>query len=67
MNAEHVAPIWRKTRRCDNSACVEVAWMTMGGVALRDSSFPDGPMLTFSRRDWAGFLADLRAERCRRP
>ena len=52
---------WRKSQRCDTGACVEVAELP-SGVALRDSTVPDGPTLTFSRSDWAGFVADLRIE-----
>ncbi|HEY8474929.1 MAG TPA: DUF397 domain-containing protein [Natronosporangium sp.] len=62
VNSDDTAPVWRSTRRCDNAACVEVAQLT-NGVALRDSTFRDGPVLTFSNHAWAGFLADLRAGR----
>jgi Domain of unknown function (DUF397) len=51
--------VWRKSGRCDNAACVEVAQLA-AGVALRDSTLPDGPSLSFSRHDWASFVADLR-------
>lgn len=62
VNSEDTAPVWRSTRRCDTNACVEVAQLTHW-VALRDSTFRDGPVLTFSSRAWASFLADLRAGR----
>ncbi|HEY8474928.1 MAG TPA: DUF397 domain-containing protein [Natronosporangium sp.] len=52
--------VWRRSTRCDNSACVEVAQLK-SGVALRDSTLPDGPTLSFPSDDWASFVANLRA------
>ena len=52
--------VWRTSGRCDNAACVEVAQLA-AGVALRDSTLPDGPFLSFSRHDWTSFMADLRS------
>lgn len=83
---------WRKSSRCDSSACVEVAFRkasasggtncvevgfrksshsgsngccvevgtcTCDGVHVRDSKDPDGPVLSFTRDDWRGFLAGV--------
>lgn len=44
---------------CDNSLCVEVA--VGPDVAVRDSTDPDGGILTFRRADWAKFLHNLPA------
>jgi hypothetical protein len=52
--------IWRKSRRCATSSCVEVSFRT-GEVLLRDSKDPDGPRLAISRSTWDSFLSDLRA------
>ncbi len=38
-----------------NSNCVEVAALPEGGVALRDSKDPDGPVLRFTESEWAAF------------
>ena len=37
--------------------CVEVAPMRSGGVAVRNSRYPDGPALVFSAAEWDAFLA----------
>ncbi len=50
------AGAWRKSRYSNPSGnCVEAAELG-GGVALRDSRFPDGPALVFTRATWAAFL-----------
>jgi hypothetical protein len=58
---QEVGLSWRRSRRCDINGCVEVSPLA-AGVAVRDSTRPDGPVLSFSKRDWTGFIADLRAE-----
>lgn len=47
---------WRKSRRSqDNGACVEVA--NLGStVGVRDSKDPMGPVLIFSRKEFAAFI-----------
>jgi len=53
---------WRKASYSgDNGgACVEVARNLPGVVAVRDSKDPAGPVLTFSRGDWAAFTAAIK-------
>jgi len=43
-----------------NGACAETASCRCG-VRVRDSKDPDGPRLTFSRAEWAGFTAAIKA------
>jgi hypothetical protein len=50
------ARAWRKSSYSNPSGnCVEAAQLG-GGVAVRDSRFPDGPALAFSRATWDAFL-----------
>ncbi|MFD4405352.1 DUF397 domain-containing protein [Nocardia sp. NPDC058499] len=40
--------------------CVEVAWLDDTSVGVRDSKDPAGPVLAFSRAEWATFTAGVR-------
>jgi len=58
-------PVWRKsTYSFSNGNCVEVASApsldTPEMVLVRDSKDPDGPRLSFNRREWATFTAAVR-------
>ncbi|TYB53800.1 DUF397 domain-containing protein [Nonomuraea sp. PA05] len=47
---------WRKASYCNGAtACVEVAPLADGNVALRDSKQQDGPVLVFTPAEWAAF------------
>ena len=47
---------WRKASgSTGNGACVEVAPIE-GGVAVRDSKNPDGPILQYTDAEWLVFL-----------
>jgi hypothetical protein len=52
---------WRKASECSADAdCVEVA-CGHERYLIRDSKDPDGPVLTFTRDEWAAFVAGVRA------
>ena len=59
---DQIVPRWRKSSYSGNGGgdCVEVARSLPGVVAVRDSKNPDGPILTFSRDEWASFITRLR-------
>ncbi len=51
---------WRKSIRSNGqNACVEAADVD-GGIAVRDSKNPTGPVLVFSGLEWTAFLQGVR-------
>jgi hypothetical protein len=43
-----------------NGNCVEVAELPGGGVGVRNSRDPDGPVLRFTPAEWRAFLGGAR-------
>lgn len=53
---------WRRSRYSGaNGNCVELAPLHSGDVAVRNSRFPDGPVLIYTRDEMAAFLSGARA------
>ena len=53
---------WQKSQHSNpNGACVEVALLPDGGIAVRNSRFPGGPALVYTRAEIAAFLAGAKA------
>src|ERR1700729_3135443 len=49
---------WQKSKHSNpNGACVEVAHLPNGEIAVRNSRFPAGPALVYTRAEIAAFLA----------
>ena len=49
---------WQKSKFSNpNGACVEVAHLSNGEVAVRNSRFPNGPVLVYTKAEIAAFLA----------
>jgi hypothetical protein len=52
---------WRKSQASNPSGnCVELAALPDGGVAVRNSRHPAGPVLVYSRAELGAFLAGAR-------
>ncbi|ACU69218.1 protein of unknown function DUF397 [Catenulispora acidiphila DSM 44928] len=52
---------WRKAAASSgNGSCVELAPGLAGSVYMRDSKDPQGPVLTFTRKEIAAFLEGAR-------
>ena len=53
---------WQKSQHSNpNGACVEVALLPGGEIAVRNSRFPSGPALVYTRAEIAAFLAGAKA------
>ena len=49
---------WQKSKFSNpNGACVEVAHLSTGEIAVRNSRFPSGPALVYTKAEIAAFLA----------
>jgi hypothetical protein len=53
---------WRKSRMSGAVGnCVEVATLESGEIAVRNSRFPDGPALIYTKAEMAAFLAGAKS------
>lgn len=53
------SPVWRKSRRCGNSTCVEVATLAEE-VLVRDSKVVEGPVLRYTHEEWMAFVSGVK-------
>lgn len=53
--------VWITSRACNNSACVQVAHLAGGLVALRDSKDTTKAPHIFDAEEWAAFLTGVKA------
>lgn len=61
MNKPTPASHWVKSSLSKaNGNCVEVAGLPDGGVGVRNSRDPDGPVLQFTSDEWHAFLGGVR-------
>lgn len=56
---------WKASSRCaGNGACVEVAQLSMGHIALRDGMNPEpGKIMIFTPQEWHGFIAGIKGSK----
>jgi hypothetical protein len=52
---------WITSRACNNSACVQVAHLPGGMVALRDSKDTGKSAHVFDSEEWAAFVIGVKA------
>ncbi len=50
---------WRKASQSGDGNCVEIAFVD-DRVGVRDSKDRSGPVLNFTRAEWAAFVAGVR-------
>lgn len=62
-NPDLAGATWRKASYSNGNGgnCVEVASLTGGHRAVRDSKNPAGPALTVTAAEWGAFTAGVRA------
>ncbi|MFE1199572.1 DUF397 domain-containing protein [Streptomyces olivaceoviridis] len=49
--------VWQKANASvGNGNCIEVAKLPEGGVGMRNSRFPEGPVLVFTKGEVAAFF-----------
>lgn len=52
--------MWRRSRACASSACVEVAEQS-SSFFVRDSKNAASSVLTFNREGWSAFITGVKA------
>lgn len=52
---------WTESRACNNSACVQVAYLPDGMVAVRDSKDTGKAPHVFDLQEWTAFVSGVKA------
>lgn len=53
---------WYNASSNDGSSCVDVQMYADGSVDTRNSKDPDGPVCSYTREEWAAFVAGVKAD-----
>jgi hypothetical protein len=53
---EVIGSFWKSSYSVNETQCVEVAYLSTGGRAVRDSKNPSGPLLHLTLDGWRAFL-----------
>ena len=53
---------WRKASASGANGCIQVAPLPSGGVGVRDSKNPAGPVLLFTSHEWEAFLIGVKED-----
>jgi Domain of unknown function (DUF397) len=51
---------WVRSRACSSDGCVEVAHLTDGSVAIRDSKHVRKAAHVFDREEWSAFITGVK-------
>ena len=51
---------WRRSSKCTNGTCVEVARVA-DGYLVRDGKSPQSGVLSFTEAEWSAFTAGVKA------
>jgi hypothetical protein len=62
LNHELAQAVWGKSKRSASNSgnCVEVARLSQGRRAVRDSKNPAGPVLVFTPAEWGAFIEGVK-------
>jgi len=53
--------VWRKSQRSNSQGnCVELAELSGGDVAMRNSRYPDGPALVYTRAEMEALILGVK-------
>jgi hypothetical protein len=52
--------LFRRSSRCSQGGCVEVALLPDGGASVRDSTDSTQQLLTFKKQQWIHFIASVK-------
>jgi Domain of unknown function (DUF397) len=53
--------VWQKSERSNaNGTCVELAKLPGGNIAVRNSQFPDGPALIYTRAEVEALILGMK-------